>query len=453
MGKGQKGKGKRGKDWKRVGVFDKMGKTTEREPEMKMPLNWKRQRSLWRWGVLFSLLPMLFILQGKGEGAEVDFRVGFTVPLTGAFGKDGGLVKDAYVFWKETVNSRGGIEVQGKRYPVDLVFYDDKSEPQTSAKLMEKLITEDRVDLLLGGFGSSQIMAASAVSEKFRYPLTSGAASTLRLFDRGFKYYFSLLGKAPEEVRGCVEILPTLSPTPRRAAILGANVPFSADAADGFKAYAQKIGLPVVHFELFPMTLGDYNSLLSKVKAKKPDVLLVGSHSLVAIRTVKALKEIDFSPWGVFFSYGPTVPDFVDSLGKDAEYIFAASEWTPNLPYRDDFFGSARDFYGQYVKRYNRSPDFVEAASVAGALIQQQAVRELGLTPPLKDPDREKIMKFLYSKRFDNFYGPIRFAADGANEIHPPLVVQIQAGRPAHVFPPDLAEAKPWFPMKPWKTR
>jgi branched-chain amino acid transport system substrate-binding protein len=174
---------------------------------------------------------------------------------------------------------------------------------------------------------------------------------------------------------------------------------------------------------------------------------------LVAIRTVKALKEIDFSPSGVFFSYGPTVPDFVDSLGKDAEYVFAASEWTPNLPYRDDFFGSARDFYNQYVKRFNRSPDFVEAASVAGALIQMQAVQELGLKPPLKDPDREKIMKFLYSKRFDNFYGPIRFAPDGANEIHPPLVVQIQGGKLTHVYPPGAAEGKPVFPMKPWKTR
>ena len=403
--------------------------------------------------VIFLLISGLLLFSGHGEAAEKPFRVGFTVPLTGAFGKDGSLVKDAYVFWKEAVNGQGGIEVQSNRHPVDLIFYDDKSEPQTSAKLVEKLITEDRVDLLLGGFGSSQIMAASAVSEKFRYPLTSGAASTLRLFDRGFKYYFSLLGKAPEEVRGCVEILPTLSPTPKSVAILGANVPFCADAADGFREYARKLGLSLVHFELFPMSLSDYNSLLSKVKAKKPDILLVGSHSLVAIRTVKALKEIDFSPSGVFFSYGPTVPDFVDSLGKDAEYIFAASEWTPNLPYRDDFFGSARDFYNRYVKKFNRSPDFVEAASVAGALIQMQAVQELGLKPPLKDSDREKIMNFLYSKRFDNFYGPIRFATDGANEIHPPLVVQIQGGRLTHVYPPGAAEGKPVFPMKPWKAR
>jgi branched-chain amino acid transport system substrate-binding protein len=400
------------------------------------------------------MMSFLFICFSTAAfSAERPFRIGFVVPLTGAFGKDGGLVKDAYLFWKETVNARGGIKVKGKRYPIELIFYDDKSEPQTSAKLVEKLITEDRVDLLLGGFGSSQVIAASAVSEKFHYPMTCGAASTLKLFDRGFKYYFSLLGKAPEEVRGCVEILPTLRPRPRTAAIIGANIPFTADAADGFRAYAPKNGIKVVHFELFPMALIDYNSLLSKIKAKNPDVLLVGSHSLVAIRVMKGLKEIDFSPKGIFFSYGPTVPDFVDSLGKDAEYVFAASEWTPSLPYKDDLFGTAKDFHDQYKKRFGRAPDYVEAASVGGALVQQQTVEDLGLVPPLKDTDREKMMKHLYARRFDNFYGPIKFGPDGANEIHPPVVVQIQKGRLVTVFPAEEAAGKPWYPMKPWKAR
>jgi branched-chain amino acid transport system substrate-binding protein len=114
------------------------------------------------------MMSFLFICFSTAAfSAERPFRIGFVVPLTGAFGKDGGLVKDAYFFWKETVNARGGIKVKGKRYPIELIFYDDKSEPQTSAKLVEKLITEDRVDLLLGGFGSSQVIAASAVSEKF----------------------------------------------------------------------------------------------------------------------------------------------------------------------------------------------------------------------------------------------------------------------------------------------
>ena len=397
----------------------------------------------------------LFFLTGLNSelAAQNRFRVGFAVPLTGTFGKDGGLVKDAYAFWADTLNASGGIEVKGKRYPVELVFYDDKSDPSTSAKLVEKLITEDKVDLLLGGFGSGQIIAASAVSEKFHYPMTSGAASTLKLFDRGFKYYFSLLGKAPEEVRGCVEILPTLRPRPETVAIVGANVPFTADAAEGFKTYAEKAHLRIVHFELFPMAMGDYNSFLGKVKVKKPDVLLVGSHSLVAIRTMKALKEVDFTPKGIFFSYGPTVPDFINSLGRDAEDAFAASEWAPNLPYKDEIFGTARELNEKYKKRYGRGPDFVEVASMGGALIQQSTIAELGITPPLQEKDREAIMKQLHGKRFDNVYGPIRFSSDGANEIHPPVVVQIQDGKLCTVFPANASDAKARYPMKPWKER
>jgi branched-chain amino acid transport system substrate-binding protein len=410
-------------------------------------------RKIFSLGCQILIFFLLAVSPAATLGAPQPIRIGFAVPLTGAFGRDGSLVKDAYLFWKETVNAAGGIEIRGRRYPVELIFYDDKSDPPTSAKLTEKLITEDKVDLLLGGFGSSQVMAASAVAEKFRYPMISGAASTLRLFDRGFKYYFSLLGKAPEEVRGCVEILGELKPRPETAAIIGANIPFTADAADGFKKYAQKMSIKIVHFELFPMALADYNPLLLKVKEKRPDVLLVGSHSLVAIRVMKSLKEIDFAPKGVFFSYGPTVPDFIHSLGSDAEYVFAASEWTPNLPYRDEVFGTARDFYNRYGKRFGRAPDYVEAASVAGALIQQRAVEELGLVPPLKDRDRERIMRYLYAKRFDNFYGPIRFGLDGANEIHPPLVVQIQGGKLVDVFPPQTAEKRPIYPMKPWPER
>ena len=96
--------------------------------------------------------------------------------------------------------------VKDKKFPVEFVFYDDQSDPQLSAKLVEKLVKEDKVDLLLGGFGSSQVMAASAASERLKYPMVCGSASSNALFTRGFKYYFSTLGKATEEVRGLVEV-------------------------------------------------------------------------------------------------------------------------------------------------------------------------------------------------------------------------------------------------------
>jgi branched-chain amino acid transport system substrate-binding protein len=105
--------------------------------------------------------------------SEQKFRMGYADPLTGTFGRDGNLVKDAYNFWAELVNTKGGIEVKGKKYPVELTVIDDKSNAAENAKFTEKLITEDKVDLILGGFGSDSVFAGSAVAEKYKYPLIS----------------------------------------------------------------------------------------------------------------------------------------------------------------------------------------------------------------------------------------------------------------------------------------
>ena len=330
--------------------------------------------------------------------AQQKFRIGYAVPLTGTFGRDGNLVKDAYAFWAELVNSKGGIEVKGKKYPIELIFIDDKSDAAENAKFTEKLITEDKVDLVLGGFGSDSVFAGSAVAEKYKYPLISGSASSNKLFDRGFKYYFSTLGKATEEIRGCVEIVQILSPKPRTGAIIGSDILFTSLAAEGYKKYAAQNGIEIIHFELFPISLQDYSSILLKAKQKNPDVLFVGSHLMVAMKTIKAMKEIDFTPKMVTFSYGPTVPDFIKNLGKDAEYVVAASEWAPNLPYRDPFFGTAKQFNENYFKKYGRYPDYVEAASAAGAYVMQIAIEKLGITPPVKEVDRAKLMERLHEQ-------------------------------------------------------
>jgi len=385
--------------------------------------------------------------------AQQKFRIGYAVPLTGTFGRDGNLVKDAYAFWADLVNAKGGIEVKGKKYPIELSFIDDKSMAAENAKFTEKLITEDKVDLVLGGFGSDSVFAGSAVAEKYKYPLISGAASSNKLFERGFKYYFSTLGKATEEVRGCVDIIQILSPKPKTAAIIGSDILFTSLACEGYKKYAAQNGIEIVHFELFPITLQDYNSMLLKVKQKNPDILFVGSHLMVAMKTIKGMKEIDFTPRMVTFSYGPTVPDFVKNLGKDAEYVVAASEWAPNLPYRDPLFGTAKQFSENYFKKYARYPDYVEAASAAGAYAMQVAIEKLRMTPPVKEGDRVKLMEELHKQNLMTFYGVVKFGEDGANEAHPPVAVQIQNGKLINVFPKEAAEASPWYPMKPWKER
>lgn len=403
--------------------------------------------------ILVFVVALAVALPSLAWAEAKTLRIGAVLPLTGIFGKAGDQIRDAYTLWSEKVNAAGGMEIGGNRYPVELVIYDDRSTPQRAQLLVRKLAQQDEVDLLLGGYGSSLVMAASAASEALGYPMISGGASSNKLFERGFKYYFSTLGKATDEVSGAVRVFGIVKPKPKTVAIVGSDIPFTALACQGFKQFAEEMGLKVVHYELFPISLQDYNTMLIKAKAANPDVLLVGSHLQVALRVIRAMQEIKFNPKAVAFSYGPTVPAFRQSLGASADYVFAASEWAPNLPYEGPVFGTAKQFNDLYRKRFNRNPDYVEAAAVAGAVVQQLAVQELGLAPPLDKNGRQKLMRKLHGQDVETFYGRVHFGADGANVAHPPVCVQIQDSELKTVYPGDTAEAAPRYPMPAWDQR
>src|SRR5262245_40228142 len=91
-----------------------------------------------------------------------EFKVGAALSLSGIFSRDATQLKEVYDLWADTVNKAGGIKVKGAGYPVRITYYDDESSPQKNAQLVERLATSDKVDLMLGAFGSSVVFAASA---------------------------------------------------------------------------------------------------------------------------------------------------------------------------------------------------------------------------------------------------------------------------------------------------
>ena len=238
--------------------------------------------------------------------------------------------------------------------------------------------------------------------------------------------------------------------------MIGADHLFTKLSAEGFKKILEEMGIEVVHFEIFPLALTDYSSLLLKVKRQNPDILLVGSFVANALRAMKAAKEVDYSPKGIAFGYGPTVPDFIKELGKDAEGAISASEWLPTLPYKDPVFGSNQEWTEQMTKRWGREPDFGQAAAAAAAIAQQKAVETLGLVPPLSDKDREALMEQLHKQDIETLYGRVKFGADGAIVQKPPIAVQIQGGKFVLVYPKEIAgtqAAGSPYPLGPWRSR
>ncbi|HEX3176692.1 MAG TPA: amino acid ABC transporter substrate-binding protein [Methylomirabilota bacterium] len=390
------------------------------------------------------------------DGQPKEFKVGVALSLSGIFSKDAGLFKEVYDLWAETVNKAGGIKVKGTGYPVHITYYDDESSPQKSAQLIERLATSDKVDLILAGFGSSIAFAATAVAEKYKYPYISGAASANPIFERGYKYFFATLNKTFDEVEGAAKVFTQAQPKPTRAAVIGSDHLFGKLSAEGFKKFMGEIGVDLVHFEIFPLDLQDYNSLLLKVKRANPDILLVGGLFTHALRVMKATKEVDFAPKGIAFSYGPTVPDFLKEFGKDADGVIAASEWLPSFPFKDPIFGSAAQFNDTIQQKYGHPADYVQAAAAGGLVAQQTAIERLGLQPPLDDKAREALMEQLHKQDVMTLYGQVKFGADGAIVQKPPIAVQIQSGKFALVYPREVGgaqAAKLIYPLAPWRSR
>ncbi len=408
-------------------------------------------------GTLLMALPGSSWLRPQAaEAQSKEFRIGVALSLSGIFSRDAALLKEVYDLWAETVNGAGGITVKGSRYPVRVTYYDDESNPQKSAQLIERLATSDKVDLVLGGFGSSIVFAASAVAEKYKYPYISGAASANPIFERGFKYVFATLNKTFDEVEGAAKVFSLAQPAAKTAAVIGADHLFGKLSAEGFKKFLGQMGIEVVHFEIFPVDLTDYNSIMLKVKRQKPDLVLVGGLLVNSLRAVKAAREVDFTPKGFAFSYGPTVPEFIKDLGKDAEGAIAASEWLPSFPFKDPVFGSARAFADAIQKKYGHAADYVQAAGAAGLVAQQTAIEKLGLVPPLGDKEREALMTELHRQDIQTLYGRVKFGADGGIVEKPPIAVQIQGGKFALVYPKEVGgvqAVKLVYPLAPWRSR
>jgi len=421
----------------------------------------RRHVGAWRVTVLGLALLLLAVPGAAWLGRTADaqpkeFKVGVALSLSGIFSRDAALFKEVYDLWAETVNRAGGIKVKGTGYPVRITYYDDESSPQKSAQLVERLATADKVDLILGAFGSSIVFAATAVAEKYKYPYISGAASANPIFERGFKYTFATLNKTFDEVEAAAKVFTIAQPKPTRAAVIGSDHLFGKLSAEGFRKFLGEMGVEVVHFEIFPLDLQDYNSLLLKVKRANPDVLLVGGLFSHAFRVMKAAKEVDFSPKGISFSYGPTVPEFLKEFGKDAEGVIAASEWLPSFTFRDPVFGSPKAFNEAIRKKHGHEADYVQAAAAGGLVAQQKAIETLGLAPPLDERAREALMEQLHKQDVQTLYGQVKFGPDGGIVQKPPIAVQIQNGKFVLVYPREVGgvpAGKLIYPLAPWRSR
>ncbi len=372
---------------------------------------------------------------------------GAAVSLTGANSNEGGLTKDGYNFWKKTVNDAGGLVVGNQRYMVDIKIYDDESNPDTSAKLTERLITEDKINFILGPYGTNQTLSASAISEKYKKPMVEANGAAEAIFNRGFRYVFCPITPAKYYLRGIIDACLDKDPSVKTVAILADNDAFSVEVADGSQAYAKEKGLNVIYYEKIPADTKDVSAQLTQVKPKNPDIFLGSGHYASAALIMKQAKELKFSPKAFGFSVGPALPQFVDSLKDAAEYVFGGTQWTPSLKYKDDQFGTAADYAAKFKAFAGYDPAYQNAESTCAGQCFQQALAIAGSL------DTEKVRDALAGLNFKSFYADVKFDSRGINADKPMAAEQIQNGKKVTVWPKDAASGDIKYPTPPWDKR
>jgi branched-chain amino acid transport system substrate-binding protein len=379
-----------------------------------------------------------------------DIVVGVPLAFTGNLLKEGGMAKQGYDLWLDWVNNHeDGIRVQGVRHHVRLQYEDDTSKPEADTQVTEKLLGEDKAQFLLGPYGGSNTGAAAAVAEQHRVPIVSANGSPRSAFSKGYRYLFGVQTPADRNLQAMFDLAATLNPRPTSVAFLSADDAFSVEVAKGALDYATARGFQVVFNQQYPNGSTKFSDLLTQAKARNADIVVNSGHLVEAIALNKTAKDLRFEAKAFVYSVGPTMPDFVQSLGKDADYVFTGSQWTAQAKYRPSYYLTAPEYVAAYRKKYGTTdePNYQVADATAAGLALELAISHADSLDPAKVRDA------LASLDTVTFFGRLKFDSTGQNSFKPMYVEQIQQSRRATVWPPEFSPTAAQYPTPNWTVR
>jgi branched-chain amino acid transport system substrate-binding protein len=390
---------------------------------------------------------------GSGSATQTgeDIIIGAPLSITGGQSLEGALTKQGYDMWLTWINGQGGIAVKGVKHKVQIKYEDDQTNANLSAQLTQKLISENKAQFLLGPYGSGPTAADAVVAERNGIPMVEGNGAAQAIFNQGYKYTFGVLSPANKYLAGVIDLAAsgTLSPKPTTVAMLHADDNFSTEVAKAIQEYAPSKGFQIVFFQKYPDKSTDLSSLIAQAKAAKPDIVLNSGHLQESIAINKAAKDLKLNAKMFAYSVGPSTPDFIKSLGKDANYVYNGSQWTPQVKYKPSFYLTVQDYVAAYKKQFNTSedPDYHVAESTAACLALQRAIESAGSL------DAKKVRDALAALDVTVFFGQVKFDSRGINIYKPMVVEQIQNGVHHTVFPSNVADAQPMYPTPNWDQR
>jgi len=368
--------------------------------------------------------------------AQQPIRIGASIAITGRDNVQGGYVREGYLLCQKDVNEKGGL--LGR--PIEFLIRDDGSDPKTAVSLYDKLIAEDKVDAVMGPYGSASTDAVADVTEKYRKLMIAPAAGTTSIWEKGRRYLIMVLSPLEGATEGTIDLAARNGL--KTIALINVDTLPAKAVAKGALDLAKKHGLQVVFHESYPPGTTDFSAILNKVKAAKPDLLVINYTPAEVIAMTRQMKELDVNVKMLSPTPGAGFLDYQKALEKTAEFVYAGSYWDPSLPYPGN-----REFVAAYQKEFNRTPSFISAASYSGCQLFVEAARRIGSL------DSDKLREDLLKLKTKTVFGDFAVDERGFQVGHKAITIQWQDGKQAVVWPNEVAAGKPRFPTPPWGQR
>ena len=347
----------------------------------------------------------------------------------------------AYDLWVEDVNAQGGIYVKeyGKKIPVEIIRYDDKSDVGTAVKLTEKLLLQDKVHFILPPWGTASHFAIAPVITKYKSPVVAITVSSEKIREMAPKvpYMFIVLNQPREQGQALVDLCVELGV--KSAAVIHHTDLHGIECAGAVLPQLVVSGVDVALYKSYPIGAKDLSPLLKKVKAANVDALLVFSYPPGTFLITGQAKAIGLNPKLFYLTVGVAFPSYRDTFSaKTVEGIMGAGVWNPKVS------TTAKEWYDRYVNRWGEEPDrWGTAGGYATVQIMQKAIEIAGTLDPVK------VRNVIASEKFDTVLSPVEFK-DQFNPNYPGEVGQWQNGE-FEVVDKAKRTAKPIYPKPAWE--
>ena len=375
-------------------------------------------------------------LAGGPATAADPVKVGVALSQTGNLADSAEHFKRGIELWRDQVNARGGL--LGR--PVEIVLYDDRSDPATAARLYERLITNDNVDLLISPWGSASTATASAVAEKHKRVFINAGGASEAIHQRGFRYVFQTAAPISAYVEGIGPLAEKYGL--KTMAIVTRDYTASRDMVKVLDKITKERGIQITTTEYFPAGTSDFSSNIAKARQANPDMWIGVGYPNEAIEMVRQFRSVNYLP-KVFIHNGVAQEDFLKSAGKDGEYVVAISLYEPVVKTKGN-----PDFVKTFTAKYGYEPGYYAAFAFAGSTVLEEAVTKTGSL------DQDKLRETLTTFETDTVMGHHKVDPKTGGQLGVRgLLDQVRNGRREIIWPEELKTIDAVIPVPAWSAR